>query len=64
MEEPPVSIVLRSFDEAWALRGTLAALRAQAYRNWELIAFDSGSADGSVELIQIAPDTREALAHT
>ncbi len=54
MEEPPVSIVLRSLDEAWALRGTLAALRAQAYRNWELIAFDSGSTDGSVELIREA----------
>src|ERR1700722_1094331 len=54
MEEPQVSIVLRSFNEALALRSTLAALKAQSHRNWELIAFDSGSADGSVELIRAA----------
>lgn len=54
MEEPLVSIVLRSYNEAWALRSTLAALKTQTYRNWELIAFDSGSSDGSVELIRAA----------
>ena len=54
MAEPPVSIILRSFNEAWALRDTLPALAAQNYRNWELIAFDSGSSDGSVELIRAA----------
>jgi rhamnosyltransferase len=54
MAEPIVSIILRSFNEAWALRDTLPALAAQNYRNWELIAFDSGSADGSVELIRQA----------
>lgn len=54
MSEPPVSIVLRSFNEAWALRSTLAALKAQAYGNWELVAFDSGSTDGSVEMIRDA----------
>ena len=56
MSDPPVSIILRSFNEAWALRDTLPALRAQDYRNWELIVIDSGSSDGSVELIrQAAP---------
>jgi rhamnosyltransferase len=54
MAEPLVSIILRSFNEAWALRDTLPALAAQNYRNWELIAFDSGSTDGSVELIRQA----------
>jgi len=54
MEEPRISIVLRSFNEGWALRSTLAALKAQDYRNWELIAFDSGSSDGSVEMIRQA----------
>lgn len=49
---PPVSIVLRSFNEGWALRDTLPALRAQSHRDWELIAFDSGSTDGSVELLR------------
>ncbi|MDO8541526.1 MAG: glycosyltransferase [Opitutaceae bacterium] len=54
MVQPPVSIVLRSFNEAWALRDTLPALAAQNHRDWELIVFDSGSSDGSVELIRAA----------
>ena len=54
MNPPFVSIVVRSFNEGWALRDTLPALRAQAYRDWELIVIDSGSTDGSVELIRQA----------
>jgi rhamnosyltransferase len=54
MADLPVSIILRSYNEAWALRDTLPALAAQRHRNWELIAFDSGSSDGSVELIRRA----------
>src|SRR4051812_22606973 len=54
MLQPLVSIVLRSFNEAWALRDTLPALAAQNHRNWELIVFDSGSCDGSVEMIRAA----------
>ncbi len=52
--EPMVSIILRSFNESWALRETLPAIQAQSYRNWELIVIDSGSTDGSVELIRAA----------
>lgn len=52
----PISIIMRSFNEAWALRETLPALRAQDYKDWELIVIDSGSTDGSVDLIrQAAP---------
>ena len=54
MIEPLVSIILRSFNEAWALRDTLSALKEQDYPNWELIVIDSGSTDGSQELIQSA----------
>lgn len=54
MDDFPVSIILRSFNEAWALCETLPALAAQHHRNWELIVFDSGSTDGSVELIRQA----------
>lgn len=43
---------MRSFNEGWALRDTLAALRQQNYKNWELIVIDSGSTDGSVEMIR------------
>ncbi len=45
---------MRSFNEAWALRHTLPALQAQAFQDWELIVIDSGSTDGSAELIRNA----------
>ncbi len=52
--EPPVSIIMRSFNEAWALEGTLAALQQQDYPDWELIVIDSGSTDGSQKMIRAA----------
>lgn len=54
MSAPAVSIVMRSYNEGWALRGTLAALRTQSHRDWELIVIDSGSTDGSVAMIREA----------
>lgn len=54
MSDPFVSIVMRSYNEAWALKGTLPALQAQDYANWELIVIDSGSTDGSQDLIRAA----------
>lgn len=54
MSDPRVSIIMRSFNEAWALQETLPALRAQDFKNWELIVIDSGSTDGSPELIREA----------
>jgi rhamnosyltransferase len=54
MSAPAVSIVMRSYNEGWALRGTLAALRTQSFRDWELIVIDSGSTDGSVGMIREA----------
>ena len=52
MNDPSVSIILRSLNEAWALRATLPALASQNYGEWELIVIDSGSTDGSVELLR------------
>jgi len=54
MDNPLVSIIVRSFNEGWALRETLLALAAQDHTRWELIVIDSGSTDGSVELIRQA----------
>ena len=54
MKEPQVSIIMRSFNEGWALRETLPALQAQEHKDWELIVIDSGSTDGSVDLIRAA----------
>ena len=52
MSDPLVSIIMRSYNEAWALGGTLAAIKAQNYKNWELIVIDSGSTDGSDEMFR------------
>lgn len=52
MSDPLVSIIMRSFNEGWALKETLPALQAQEYQNWELLVIDSGSTDGSQELIR------------
>jgi rhamnosyltransferase len=54
MDGPIVSIIMRSFNEGWALKDTLPALQNQSYRRWELIVIDSGSRDGSVDLIRAA----------
>lgn len=54
MKSPGVSIIMRSYNEAWALGETLAALQAQDRNDWELIVIDSGSTDGSQELIRAA----------
>jgi rhamnosyltransferase len=45
---------MRSFNEGWALCQTLPAVQRQDWKNWELIVIDSGSTDGSVELIRQA----------
>jgi rhamnosyltransferase len=57
MADPLVSIIMRSFNEGWALRHTLPALRWQNFGRFELIVIDSGSTDGSQELIRaVEPD--------
>jgi rhamnosyltransferase len=54
MDQHRVSIVVRSFNEGWAIADTLEALKMQSHTNWELIVFDSGSTDGSVDIIRRA----------
>jgi rhamnosyltransferase len=54
MTRPAVSIVMRSFNEGWALRETLPALQMQSFPSWELIVIDSGSTDGSQQQIRAA----------
>jgi rhamnosyltransferase len=48
-----VSMVMRSYNEAWALEGTLRMVFDQDYAGGiELIVIDSGSTDGSIEIFQ------------
>jgi rhamnosyltransferase len=48
-----VSIVMRSFNEAWAIESTIQQVYAQDFDGEiELIVIDSGSSDGSIEIIR------------
>lgn len=50
-----VSVVMRSFNEAWAVGDTIQQLFAQDFDGEiELIVIDSGSTDGSIEIIKKA----------
>ena len=50
-----VSVVMRSFNEAWAIGDTIRQLFNQDFQGEiELIVIDSGSSDGSVEIIRDA----------
>ena len=52
---PAVSVVMRSFNEAWTIGDTIRQLFAQDFAgDIELIVIDSGSSDGSLEIIQAA----------
>lgn len=57
MNPPPnaVSVVMRSFNEAWAIGETIRQIFAQDFPGEiELIVIDSGSSDGSLEIIRKA----------
>lgn len=48
-----VSVIMRSFNEAWAIGDTISNLFDQDFDGEiELIVIDSGSSDGSIEIIQ------------
>ena len=48
-----VSLVMRSFNEGWAIGDTLRMVREQDYQGTiELIVIDSGSTDGSIDIIR------------
>src|SRR5687768_2954052 len=49
---PLVSIVLLSRDYARYLPDALASVRAQTCPDWEVVAVDDASADGSAELLR------------
>lgn len=52
---PHVSVIMRCFNESFAVGETIRMLRAQQHDgDIELIVIDSGSTDGSVEIIEAA----------
>lgn len=52
VQQPRLSIVMRSFNDAAVIGGTLAALERQTVRDFELWNFDSTSTDGTLDIIR------------
>ena len=50
---PRISIVMRSFNDATVIGGTLEALERQTVRDFELWNFDSTSTDGTLDIIRL-----------
>jgi|GEM_PF-1044368 len=51
MKKLLISVVLPVFNSQDFLRETLKSISAQTWQNWELIAIDDGSTDGSLKIL-------------
>ena len=49
---PELSVIMRSCNDAWVIGDTLEGLFQQERKDFELINVDSGSTDGTVEIIK------------
>jgi glycosyltransferase involved in cell wall biosynthesis len=49
---PAISIVMPVHNQAETLHPALASVRAQSERDWELLAIDDGSTDGSLDVLR------------
>lgn len=49
---PRVSVLLTCFNHLWYLPAALESVRAQTYRDFEILALDDGSTDGTREWLQ------------
>jgi glycosyltransferase involved in cell wall biosynthesis len=55
---PSITIITPSFNAAGTIAETLESVRAQAYPGLEHIVVDGGSTDGTLELLDAAPEIR------
>lgn len=55
---PRVSIVIPAHNAARFLGAAIASVRAQTFRDWEIVVVDDGSRDGTWELLQQAAGPR------
>lgn len=58
MERPLVSIALAACNAERTLGKALRSLLAQSYSNWELLFYDDGSSDGTLQLAHGFSDSR------
>lgn len=60
MAAPAVSVILPFYNAAATLPAAIASIQQQSFQDWELIAFDDGSADPSLRIAETsaATDTR------
>jgi glycosyltransferase involved in cell wall biosynthesis len=58
MELPSITVITPCRNSASTLRETLESVRSQGYPRLEHIVVDGGSTDGTLELLEAAPDVR------
>ena len=51
-EYQKISIIMATYNEAGTVRRCLESIKAQTYRNIELIVIDGGSSDGTLDLLK------------
>lgn len=51
LNTPPVSIIMRSYNDSEVIRGTLDMLKKQSFQDFVLWNFDSTSSDGTLDII-------------
>ena len=54
-DSPLVSVVVVNWNGQAVIAGCLASLAAQTFNDFEVIAVDNGSTDGSLELLYASP---------
>ena len=55
-QNPKVSIIIRTLNEAVYLKPLLLSIREQSYKNKETVIIDSGSFDGTIEIAKMLGD--------
>lgn len=52
IKDPLVSIILPTYNRLTLLKRAIKSVKSQAYRNWQLIIINDGSADGTSEYLK------------